>query len=300
MSILKKLFYVFLVGVIIAGTIAVAWFYWPQKTEDSYGLLPADALGYGHVGVQWTEAGAHQLFELFWQKFVQANPRADISLVKKSILVSLPQDIVFGLQYGREYAREKKKPDIYAVVPLGRRAKLLELAQHFLIPRFDKNSRFTANWNLQNDLLVYTNRSFPWPYVTAEQKEHLKSIFQKGTKNHVHLYLPNRQRKLTDFVRLLEEKNSFSFFPTIDAVEHIEVQGTLVNTDVVSGKIVFVSQNIAQVDAMALDALFLNNVLLRLLLGAGYEYEGTVNILANFVELDFTIRGLNKLWAQIL
>lgn len=293
-----KLFRFWLYSFIFVSILGLLWYNWPQERGDAYALLPADALGYGVVMINWQEEGPHQFFELFWQKLIQNNQQLDFSFVKKTLLALLPRQVVFGVRYDCHYAEKRKKPEVYVFIPLGKKMRLVQLARK-ITQWQGRGAGVWRNWDFRNDILVYAMQGNSWPVVSPEQKTLLRSVFREEQKKHIHLYLSNKEKKLSEFVRLLEEKNSFSFFPTIDSVEHLEVRGFLVNAVTLRGKITFVSRYIAEVDTVALDTLFLSNVLMRLLLGAGYEYEGNVNTIANYAELDFSIRGLNKLWEQV-
>ncbi len=295
---MKKLSRFISLGLLSAMLAAVIWYNWPQKTEDRFLYLPEKSLAYGQFCIDWREKGPAELFDVFWKKMTAANPQLRSSLARKIVLSMLPQDILFSVIYDQDYARLEKQPDYIVIIDLGKKTRLIRLVLGFASLKgvgFDKNKSL----KISNNLLVLRSAAIDQRSLSAAEIATIRSIFKPYTREELNIYVTNKQGELSKFAKQLEEKNNFSFFPSIDSVEYMQISGKLATADQVKGKIAFVSKYIADVDKIGLDALFLNNVLMRLLLGVGVTYEGEVTFLANFVEINYQVRDLNIIWRQI-
>ncbi len=293
---IKKTLRFISIGLLVILLIAVIWYNWPQKQEDRFQFLPADSLLYGQLSVDWDQKGPAQLFDVFWRKTIAANPQLNNSLIKKLVLYLLPQDILFGVIYSGEDARLSKEPDYSIIIDLGKKTRLVSLAASIASYRgFKENKQF----KIINNLVILKAANSNNEPVLADGLASLKALFKQSAREELNIYLPNKKKELSALVKLMESKNSFAFFPSIDLVDYVQVNGTLVSADMVKGKMSFASKNIADVDKIGLDAFFLNNLLMRLLLGYSLTYEGEASSLANFVEINYQVKELNKIWQQI-
>lgn len=292
MKILKKIVKCFYLFVLVMLVIAVIWYNWPQKKEDNYLLLPADALGYGRLRVNWREKAPAQLFDIFWQKIIILNPSLDYKFIKRMILNLLPQEVTFALVYDQEYNKVKKKPDVIALIDFSKKAKLIRLAKYFI----DKKSQ-SSNWRIKNNILIVSSCGLKYHLLKPELGARIEDIIRPKRDN-LAVYISNSNNQLSSLLKLLEEKNDFALFPSIEKVDYLTLTGNLNTVNLFNGRLTFVSKYIADGDQIGLDALFLNNMLTRLLLGSGYNYEGTVNSVANYVEINYRINDLNKIWEQ--
>lgn len=298
MKILKIILRSISIGLLTVFLIAVLWYNWPQKQEDRFLFLPGNSLAYGQLSIDWQKQGPAQLFDVFWQKMVAANPQLNNSLVKKLFLYALPQDILFGVTYNGEYARLKKQPDYTLVINFGKKTRLVSLGAKIASYRgveVGADNRF----KIVNNLVILNSPGFNKGPLPVADIGSIRTLFKPYAREELNIYLPNKQKELSALVKLSEEKNSFAFFPSIDSVDYVQLNGNLVSADLVKGKMSFSARYIADVDKIGLDAFFLNNLLVRLLLGYGLTYEGEVSSLANFVEINYQVKDLKNIWQNI-
>ncbi|MDD5131517.1 MAG: hypothetical protein PHH44_02530 [bacterium] len=290
MRIIKNVFSFISIALLGILIIVVFWYNWPQKQEDKFLYLPDNSLAYGQFSVNWSQKGPAQLFDVFWQKMITANPQLNNSLIKKIVLSALPKDVLFSLSYDREYLRLNKQPDYCIIIDLGKKTRLINLSAKMVSYR---------GLRISNNLAILNSSGFGNRSLAIADLNGLKALFKPYAREELNIYLPNRQKALTALVKILEEKNNFAFFPSIDSVDYVQVSGNLVSADQIKGKMSFAAKYIADVDKIGLDAFFLNNLLMRSLLGYGLTYEGEVSSLANFVEINYQVKDLNKIWQQV-
>jgi len=295
---MKKLLRYISFGLLGAVLAAIIWYNWPQKQEDRFLYLPEKALVYGQLCIDWRAKGPAELFDVFWKKMTAVNPQLSNSLARKFVLSMLPQNILFSVTYDQDYARLKKQPDYIIIFDLGKKTRLVHLAMDIASL---KGLDFGKNKSLKtlNNLLVLKSATIDQRALPLAETATIRALFKPYTREELNIYIPNKHGGLSKFAKQLEEKNNFSLFPSVDSIEYMQISGKLATADLVKGKIVFVSKYIADVDKIGLDTLFLNNVLMRLLLGVGFTYEGDVTSLANFVEINYQVRDLNRIWRQI-
>jgi hypothetical protein len=226
------------------------------------------------------------------------NPQLSNNLARKFALSMLPQNVLFSVIYVQNYARLKKQPDYVIIIDLGKKTRLVHPAMYIASLKGADFGR-KKSFRIVNNLLVLQSAAIDQRSLPATETVTIRTLFKPYTREELNIYIANKHGELSRFAKQLEEINNFSIFPSIDSVEYMQLSGKLVTADQVKGKIAFVSKYIADVDKIGLDALFLNNVLMRLLLGAGFTYEGEVTSLANFVEINYQVRDLNMIWRQI-
>jgi len=290
MRIIKNVFSFISIALLGILIIVVFWYNWPQKQEDKFQYLPDNSLVYGQLSIDWSRKGPAQLFDVFWQKMITANPRLNNSLIKTLVLSTLPQDILFSLTYNCEYLLLNKQPDYSIIIDLGKMTRLVSLGAKIFSYQ---------GLRISNNLVILNSSGLNNRSLSAVDLNSLKALFKPYAREELNIYLPNKQKELSALVKRLEEKNSFAFFPAIDSVDYVQVSGNLISADQIKGKMSFAASYIADVDKIGLDAFFLNNLLLRSLLGYGLVYEGEVSSLANFVEINYQIKDLNKIWQQV-
>jgi hypothetical protein len=298
MKIIKKLFRFISIGLLGILLVAVIWYSWPQKQEDSFLYLPENSLAYGQLRIDWREKGPAQLFDVLWQKMIAANPRLNNDLARKLVLSVLPQDILFSLTYNQEYVRLHKQPDYIMIINAGKKTRLVKLGVKIASYQglgAGENKRL----KIVNNLVIISSTDLDHRSLPATNITNLRALFKPNGREELNIYIPNKQRELSALIKLLEEENSFAFFPSIDSVDYVQISGNLVSADQFKGKMSFASKYIADVDKIGLDAFFLNNLLMRLLLGYGFTYEGEVSSLANFIEINYQAKGLQKYWQHM-
>ncbi len=298
MKIIRKLF--FFISIVSASFLLVAlvWYNWPQKQVDKFMFLPGNSLAYGQLSIDWQQPGPAQLFDVFWQKMTAVNPQLNNALVKKLVISILPRDILFSLKYDQDYARLNKQPDYDIIIDLGKKTRLVNLGCKIASAR-GFNCGEDKQFKIMNNLMILNAANIHQESLPAIELAGLRAIFKPYAREELNIYIPNRQRELSVLIKYFEQKNSFAFFPAIDSVEYVQVNGNLVSADQVRGKMSFTARYIADVDKISLDAFFLNNLLMRLLLGEGLAYEGEVSSLANFVEINYQVKDLHNIWRQI-
>ncbi|MBI5554896.1 MAG: hypothetical protein HY920_03455 [Elusimicrobia bacterium] len=297
MKIIKKILRFISLGSLGAILAAVIWYNWPQKQEDRFLYLPEKALVYGQLCIDWREKGPAEFFAVFWKKLTAKNPQLSNSLARKIVLSRLPQDVLFSVIYDQNYARLKKQPDYVVIIDLGKKTRLVRLALDIASLK-GINLVKSKSLIISNNLLVLKSVAINQTSPAAETAT-IRALFKPYTREELTVYITNKHGELSKFAKYMEEKNNFSFFPSIDLIEYMQISGKLTTADQIKGKISFVSKYIADVDKIGVDALFLNNMLMRMLLGAGFTYEGDVTSLANFVEINYQVHDLNKIWRQI-
>ncbi|MDD5491232.1 MAG: hypothetical protein PHV60_00945 [bacterium] len=278
--------------------IAVSWYNWPQKQEDKFKHLPANALVYGQINIDWHQPGPKQLFDVFWKKIAAINPPLNNSLAKKIVLSMLPRDIVFSLNYDREHVRSNKEPDYRIVINYGKKTRLIKLVMK--IASYQGLDRGENRWfSINNNLVVLSPPEISKDVLLISESTEMKTIFKPYAREELNIYITNKKKELSELIKFLEERNSFAFFTSIDSVDYVQLDGVLAGASQVKGKISFTAKYIADVDKIGLDAFFLNNLFMRLLIGYGLTYEGEVTTLANFVEINYQVKGLENIWRQI-
>lgn len=296
MKILKKI----LIGLLIVFFAVLSWYNWPQKQEDKFRYLPANALAYGQLNIDWHQQGPGQLFDVFWQKLAAVNPPLNNPLAKKIIMSMLPGDIMFSLTYDREYERSNKKPEYRIVINYGKKTRLIKLGMKIASYR-GLDTGENKQFRIINNLVVLSSSEISNGILPISEptENEIKALFKPYAREELKAYLPNKKRELSKLVKFLEEKNSFAFFPSIDSVDYVQIDSTLSSASQVKGKMSFTAKYIADVDKIGLDAFFLNNLFMRLLIGYGLTYEGEVTTLANFVEINYQVKDLEKIWRQV-
>ncbi|MDD5258646.1 MAG: hypothetical protein PHD29_01615 [bacterium] len=298
MNIIKKILRFISIGLLCIIVLAVIWYIRPQKQEDKFMFLSGDSLAYGQLSIDWQQPGPSQLFDVFWQKMITANPQLNNALVKKIVLAMLPRDILFSLKYDQAYVHSNKPPDFIIIIDLGKKTRLVNLGSKIAASRVGNGGENKA-FKIINNLMILKAAHIDQESLPAAELAGLRAFFKPTAREELNIYIPNRQKELSALVKLLEEKNSFAFFPSIDSVEYIQVNGNVVSADQVKGKMSFAAKYIADVDKISMDAFFLNNLLMRSLLADGLAYEGEISSLANFVEINYQVKDLNKIWQQV-
>ncbi|MFH1142811.1 MAG: hypothetical protein V1695_03805 [Candidatus Uhrbacteria bacterium] len=298
MKIINKILRFISIGLLGILLVAIVWYNWPQKQEDRFLYLPEKALVYGQLCIDWREKGPAELFDVFWKKMTAMNPQLSNNLARKFVLSMLPQVVLFSVIYDQDYARLKKQPDYVIIIDLGKKMRLVRLVINIASLK-GSGSRKNESLRILNNLLLLKPATINQRSLPPVEAATIRALFRPYTREELNVYITNKHGELSKFAKHLEEKSNFSFFPSIDLVEYIQLSGKLATADQVKGKITFVSKYIADVDKIGVDAFFLNNALMRLLLGAGFAYEGDVTSLANFVEINYQVHNLNRIWRQI-
>ena len=293
----KKISRVISYGLLLFLLLAVLWYIAPLPVEDKFACLPATALAYGQVKINWDEPGPKAVFDIMWRKMTALNPQLNNAVARAIAGYLLPREMAIAVVYDRSYLIQGKDPDMVTVIRYGKRAKLIRLVKYWLSFTGKSNSLLDGLM-IENDLVKVSSLGWSITQISPEQLVEIKNILKVDNKDLLDFYLPNKKGQVTALVRAIEDKNSFAVFPSITGVDNLRFSGNLAGAKGLKGKLVLVSGSIAEVGRIGLDAIFLNSLLTRLFLGAGYEYEGRVSSLANYVEINYQLNNLDRFWEK--
>jgi len=285
---LKNFFGILSKIILVLVVAALVWYNLPQTQDDPFSYLPDKALGYGQVKVNWSDKGPQELFNVFWQKMAAANPQLNNGLARHLALAWLPQEITAAVLYDRQYELRKQSPGLVTVIKLDKKTRLLKLVKPWI--------KVMSGWEIENNLVIISDQPDNAPRIRPEELITLKNMLLPQRNADLNFFFPNRDHQLTALVKSFEEKNKFSLFPSISMVDYLEIDGKLADANRFQGKITFVGKHISDVDNIGMDTIFLNSLLQRFLLGNDLDYTGEVSSLANYVEINYRLVNLNKIW----
>jgi hypothetical protein len=282
-------------GLLLLILLAILWYNVPPFAEDKFARLPGAALAYGQIKINWDEPGPQAVFEIMWKKMTALNPQLDNFVARAAARYLLPREMAVAVLYDRAGLVREKGPDTVLVMKYGKRTKLLKLAKAWL-SFTGKGQGALDGFLIENDLVKISSLGWSYAQISPEQLIEIKNILKTDNKDVIDLYLPNKKGQVTSLVKAIEDKYNFAVFPSIEGVDHVRLSGNLEGSKALSGKLVLASGRIADVDRIGLDAIFLNSLLTRILLGAGYGYEGRMYSLANYVEINYQLSNLDNFW----